>query len=159
MGSLCRLRDFLALTTGIGILCALLIPVCGGGHARARVTDCANNLQQLYRLGTAYASTHQGAWPSGKGSALWLAFSKTTPPLVTSEELWIFACPVRGEWESGDCDYLGPIKPASALKPMDALGADKPGNHGEDLGGNVLMKDGSGLEFDRKHPIWETLLD
>jgi len=151
------LLEIVVLFVVIGILATLLIPrICPPNCPHATV-HCSSNLRQLYQLGALYASTHQGKWPDATGSALWLSFAKTSPPLIPSEELEVLLCPVRGESELGQCDYLGPSKPVSQLKPGDALAADKPGNHGEGYGGNVLLRDGSIAEYESLHPIWDTL--
>jgi len=146
----------------IGILALLFLPhtVCGGGIGPARRTACASNLRQLYQLGTLYSSTHQGEWPAARGSALWRSFTQTSPPLLEQEWLDVLSCPVKGEELSpGACDYLGPRQRVSALKPTDALGADKPGNHGEGVTGNLLLRDGSVQEYEASHPLWESLSD
>ncbi|HLJ77212.1 MAG TPA: hypothetical protein VKT75_07355 [Acidobacteriaceae bacterium] len=88
---------------------------------------------------------------------LWLSFANTSPPLIPAEELAVLACPVRGEWEPGGCDYLGPKTPYTQLKPGDALAADKPGNHGEGHAGNILLRDGTVREIEDSDPIWSTL--
>jgi prepilin-type N-terminal cleavage/methylation domain-containing protein len=141
----------------VGLLACLLVPsfVCGRGPARR--TACASNLRHLYQAGLLYSSTHRGAWPAATGSALWLAFVRTSPPLIGPDELDVLSCPVRGEGEPGRCDYLGPRKPASGLKPGDALAADRPGNHGEGEAGNVLLKDGTARDFEVSPPSLETL--
>jgi type II secretory pathway pseudopilin PulG len=143
----------------IGILAAILLPPVSPGIRRARVTSCASNLRQLYHLGASYASTHQGQWPGAKGSALWMEFTKTNPPLIGRDELEVLLCPVKGEPDLGHCDYLGPSKTFSELKPTEGLAADKPGNHGDEPKANVLLKDGSVQEYELSHPIWETLSD
>ena len=151
------LFEVLVIIVVIGILAALFLPPCGGGIGPARRSACENNLHQLCALGMVYASAHKGAWPVATGSELWLCFTRTSPPLIQAEELEVLACPVRGEWEPGQCDFLGPQKPWSELKPGDALGACKPGNHGEDASGRVLLKDGRIEEYPYTHPIWKTL--
>ena len=79
-----------------------------------------------------------------------------TPPLVPSEELGLFSCPVRDEeLGAGECDYLGPIKPFGQLKPEDPLAADKEGNHGEGQPINVLFKDGSVLDAAPGDALWK----
>jgi hypothetical protein len=136
----------------ISILAALLVPGLhepGIGHPR-RVA-CANNLMQLYKLGTVYSSTHKGQWPDLSGDELWLSFTKTTPPLIPPEYAEILACPWREEdCAPGQTDFFGPRVPWKKLGPGDPLGGDKPGNHGEQEGGFVLFKDGRVEEVDAK---------
>ena len=151
-----RLRNILFGIVVVGILSTLLSPVICPPHC-SKGNRCAGNLRQLYQLGTVYASAHKGEWPREKGSALWLSFSKSSPPLLERDHLEMLGCPVRGEWEPGQCDYIGPRKPISELRPGEALGACKPGNHGEATSGNVLLKDGSVVEYDFSDPVWDTL--
>jgi len=136
---------------------SLFIPPYEKGIVEARKLSCANNLRQLYELGKVYASTHQGKWPDATGSGLWLSFTRTTPPLIEPQELEVLLCPVRGEVDLGRCDYLGPRKPVSELKPGDALSACRRGNHDQSKSGNVLLKDGSVQDYEYSHPIWDTL--
>lgn len=135
----------------IGVLSALLLPPICGPHHRTR---CANNLSQLYKLTTVYSP--QGKAPDATGEDFWLALTKTTPPLVASGHLEIFHCPLReDDWEPGRIDYRGPGKPWGKLGAGEPMGADKPGNHGDEDGGFVLMKDGSVLEAALKDSIWK----
>jgi len=154
-----RLIGVLATVAAIGLLAAILLPPLHPSPHHVRVISCANNLRQLYQLGITYASAHNGQWPAAKGSSLWLEFTKGTPPLIGQDELEVLLCPVKGDPEIGHCDFLGPSKPASELKPNEALAADRPGNHDDDRSGNVLLKDGSVQEFEFSHPIWKTLSD
>ncbi len=143
------LSGVLALLVAILLLAALL--PCGLHPYRkldhARRTDCANHLWQLYKLGVTYAATHRGKWPEAEGGQLWASFAECHPPLIEGDQLEILCCPVKGEDPfRGATDYRGPSKPPHLLQPADFLGADKPGNHGDTLGGNLLRMDGSVLE-------------
>jgi len=140
----------------IGILAALLLPAIANAIFQARVTDCANHLSQLYKLGTTYAAAHRGKWPTGQGEELWLQFAKLNPPLVELEHLEILFCPVKGDEVIGDAtDYRGPATPVHKLRGGEPLGADKPGNHGYKYGGNVVRMDGSVQGYDLDDPYWE----
>jgi len=150
------LREILAGVFAAVIAAALLVPSVGG-HGHGRLGACAGNLRQLYQLGAVYAATHRGEWPRATGSELWISFTHSTPPLIDPDSLEVLLCPVKDQSGIGACDYLGPRKPVSELKSDEALAADKPGNHGTGRGGNVLLKDGSVLEFDAAHPVWATL--
>ncbi len=150
------LLNILAGTVAVSILSALFLPLFSGGRCNTG-NRCAGNLRQLYQLGCIYASTHHGQWPEAKGSELWLSFAKMSPPLIETDHLEVLLCPVKGDADPGQCDYLGPRSCWSELGPHDALAADKPGNHGEGLSGNVLLKDGSVQEYEYSHPIWDTL--
>ena len=133
------LLEVLVVIVVVGILATLLIP-CHGSLRRAKATACGVNLQQLYKLGTVYASTHRGEWPNATGTDLWLTFTRTTPPLIDSDALSLLCCPIRGDDESpGGCHYRGPRVPCKEVGRQEPLGADQDGNHGEEYGGNVLL--------------------
>jgi hypothetical protein len=122
---------------------------------RAKVTACAHNLRQLYQLGTVYASSHKGNWPSARGEELWLSLHRMVPPLIETDQLEVLACPVTGvELGPDETQFRGPAVPMGKLGATDPLGADKEGNHGDQHGGNVLMKDGSIQEFEKAHQKW-----
>ena len=147
------LLEVFILVIVIGILAALFIPpTCGDGLR----TNCSANLGQLYKVGTIYASMHKGEWPGIAGDELWLSFTRTTPPLIEEEHRAILACRVQGEeCAPGETHYRGPRVPWKQLRPGEPLAADKPGNHGDDYGGNVLFKDGSVHEAALRDPLWQ----
>jgi prepilin-type N-terminal cleavage/methylation domain-containing protein len=150
------LVELLVVIVIIGILASLLLPVIGHAIFRAKVMNCAHNQQQLYQLGTVYSSSHKGQWPSAKGEDLWLSLRRMVPPLIEADHAAILACAVRDE-ECGpdETHFRGPLLPWMKIGAADPLGADKVGNHGEQLGGNVLLKDGSVQEYELTHPKWE----
>jgi hypothetical protein len=154
-----RWLGVLATVAAVSIAAAIFLPPIHPGLHQAQMISCAGNLSQLYKIGEIYASTHNGQWPAAKGSALWLEFTKTNPPLIAPDELEVLLCPVKGEPVLGHCDFLGPSRPYSELKPGDALAADRPGNHVDERSGNVLLKDGRVQEYEFTHPIWKTLSD
>jgi len=130
----------------IALLAAILLPPLCGPKPHMQ---CANHLRQLYTLGTVYASMHKGEWPDVSGEELWLSFTRTNPPLIALEERSILYCPILGdERGSGETDYSGPGMPWKKLGLGEAVGGDKPGNHGEQEGGYVLYKDGRVVEVE-----------
>jgi hypothetical protein len=141
----------------VGILSVILVPLfvqrtqCGPG------TKCPSSLRQLHMLGTLYASSHEGRWPDATGSALWRSFAEMNPPLIERDDFDILACPAKGNGEPNRCDYLGPRRPVSQLKPGDPMGGDRPGNHGPGLPGSILLKDGSVVEAQADDPRWNDL--
>jgi hypothetical protein len=137
------------------VILALFVPSHETGIQAARRISCANNLRQLYALGVSYSSQHQGDWPAAGEEGLWLSFTRTEPPLIAQDELEVLLCPVKGEPETGSCDYRGPRIPVRSLKKGDILSADKRGNHGADQGGHVLLLDGSVLEPGLHDAQWE----
>ena len=154
------LVELLVVIVIIGILASLLLPVIVHALFRAKVAACASNQSQLYKLGTVYASTHRGEWPNATGTDLWLTFTRTTPPLIDSDALSLLCCPIRGDDESpGGCHYRGPRVPCKEVGRQEPLGADQDGNHGEEYGGNVLLKDGSVQEIGGGEALWKKCRD
>jgi type II secretory pathway pseudopilin PulG len=151
-------RELLVSIVLVGLLSFWLLPAITPPIRIARKKSCANNLRQLYRLGLTYASTHQGLWPDATGTSLWRSFTKTSPPLIGPDDLDVLICPFRTDDPSeGRCDYMGPRKPVSSLKPQEALGACTHEHQDEDSRGSVIFKDGSVREVDYSDPLWETL--
>lgn len=142
------LVELLVVIVIIGILAGLLLPVIGMAIDRARILACNNNLGQLYKMGTIYATSRQGRWPSERGDALWMKFRSSVPPLLEGDHVKVCLCPMKGDSQPDDCDYRGPIRPWVRIKGADPIGADKPGNHGDRYGLNVLRMDGSVTELE-----------
>jgi len=150
------LLEVVVIIVVIGILACLVLPSAHHpGIRQSRKTACAQNLRQLYQLATVYSSQHQGEWLQPGEEGLWLGLARTQPPLIEPEWLEVLLCPVLGESEPGDCDFRASRLPYPGLAKDDVLGADKEGNHGEEYGGNVLLKDGSVQEVERKDPLWK----
>jgi len=136
-----------------GILCSIVVVILNRAINQARRTRCALNLRDLSEAGDAYAMQRRH-WLSSRGDHLWTDLSKTDPPLIAAAE--ILRCPVRHEdFESGQTDYRGPLEDATRLKPDAPLGADKVGNHGAEEGGNVLLKSGNILHYEKRDPLWK----
>jgi prepilin-type N-terminal cleavage/methylation domain-containing protein len=151
------LVELLVVIVIISVLAGLLIPVINHALFRGRVVTCQNNLSQLYKLGTIYSSSHKGNWPAAKGEELWLSLRKAVPPLIAKEHAAILHCKVTasdGELSSEETNYRGPLVSFAKLDAVDPLGADKPGNHGEQYGGNMLFKDGRVEEYPLDDPQW-----
>lgn len=149
------LVEMLVVIVIIAILAGLLLPAVASILDRTRVANCANNLKQLHQLGNVYATSHRGDWPRERGEALWLSFATSKPPLLEEDHLEVLRCPVLGEkYEPGVCDYRGPRDPVIRLRPVDPVGADKAGNHGEDRGGSVVRRDGSLVEVGLDEKLW-----
>src|SRR5215831_4148878 len=150
------LVELLVVIVIIGILASLLLPVIAHAIFRAKVAACLSNQQQLYKLGTVYAAAHKGSWPSAKGEDLWLSPRRMVPPLIEADHAGILHCDVLDhELGTEETNFRGPAVSFSRVGAADPLGADKPGNHGEQYGGNVLFKDGSVQEYELGHPKWQ----
>ena len=149
------LVELLVVIVIIGILSSLLLPAITHILFQARVTNCASNQRQLYQLGTIYSSSHKGNWPSARGEELWLSLRKLVPPLIETDHAGILHCDcLEHELGPDETNYRGPVSTFGRIGATDPLGGDKPGNHGEQYGGNVLFKDGSVSEFELDHPKW-----
>jgi type II secretory pathway pseudopilin PulG len=154
------LLEVAVIVVVIGILAALLVPPICGPRRRPRQLACQSNLHQLYKLGTVHASMHKGAWPDATGKDLWLSFRKMVPPLIETDHAGILNCDVL-EHELGpdETNYRGPIAAFNRLGPGSPLGGDKPGNHGDEYGGNLLLKDGSVQELAPGDALWKKCRD
>ena len=126
----------------LGILAALLMPAVARATRAAKTTACANNLKQLWMLEVTYASTFGGKFkkmPDKTGAEFWLELTRTVPPIVDPQMMDVYQCSFVET--HAKCDYLGPAFPLPQLSEADAVGADKPENHGgEEV--NVLRKAG-----------------
>src|ERR1044071_285833 len=91
------LVELLVVIVIIGILASLLLPVISHAIFRAKVAACLSNQQQLYKLGTVYATSHRGSWPSAKGEDLWLSLRRMVPPLIEADHVSLLGCNVRDE--------------------------------------------------------------
>lgn len=150
------LVELLVVIVIIGILSSLLLPAIMSGIRTAKATACASNLRQLYQLGTVYATTHKGNWPSSRGEELWTSLRRMVPPLIEADHAGVLACPLKGEEPGPDeTDFRGPALPWGKIGAADPIGADKIGNHGEAYGGNVLLRDGSIQTYEKSDPKWE----
>jgi prepilin-type N-terminal cleavage/methylation domain-containing protein len=150
------LVELLVVIVIIGILSSLLLPAIVHAIFTTKVTACASNQHQLYQLGTVYATSHKGNWPSHRGEDLWLSLRRMVPPLIEADHASLLACQVKGEDLGPDeTDFRGPVSSMGKLGATDPLGADKVGNHGDRYGGNVLFKDGSVQCFELGSPRWD----
>ena len=151
-----------AVLTAISLL-AVGTVAHSGAFRRARVTACANNLGQLWRMQNVYMSQFGGhgmrTMPPTTGSAFWKVLTTNQPPLIDETVNDIFLCPVKGTSVSDECDYAGPAKRIGLLLDGDPVGADLPDNHSDgpndEGGGNVLRKSGDVIEV--TGPDWRKL--
>jgi hypothetical protein len=137
------LIGFLAVLVTVG---ALFFVASARGRALSKRVECANNLSQLWKLQSLYASRFGGrtkSMPERPGGEFWLELSRTKPPLADSPDH--FRCPVRGSHAT--CDYLGPAGRVNSLADGVPVGSDQPGNHGAGAGGNVLRTSGDVVDY------------
>ena len=149
------LVELLVVICIIGILSSILLPAIVTSMNTAKIAACASNQNQLYKLGTIYATSHKGRWPSARGEELWLSLKRMVPPLIEADHVDILACPRHGEELGPDeTHFRGPALTWSKIGAADPIGADKEGNHGEGAGGNVLLRDGSVSQFEKIDQKW-----
>lgn len=152
------LVELLVVIVIIGILAALVLPAIAEAMYEARVTACASNLNQLWKMQHIYMSrygTSMKIMPPYTGGQFWRALEETPTPLLDDPTLLI--CPVRGDGQVGDLDYLGPATPVGRLRPREPVGGDfmdGPVNHNRDEKGNFLFKNGSVLTVGQEE--WES---
>lgn len=122
----------------------------------ARSANCASNLRSLWQSHYNYMNVYGGKekrMPPATGGEFWLILAKTPRPLIDKAD--IFFCPLTGNRvTTGRTDFRGPAKDVNTLAEEDAVGADIPGNHGSDEGGNVLLKLGSVQGHSQTEAAW-----
>jgi prepilin-type N-terminal cleavage/methylation domain-containing protein len=154
------LVELLVVIVIIGILAAILIPAIIKALHRAKVTSCASNLSQLYKLQNVYMSKHGGPqryFPVDVGKAFWGRLMLTQPPLIEVSALDIVQCPVNPSAIQDQVQYLGPVMNANRISDGAPLGCDELENHGGEPpgvnGGNILRKSGDVVEDNGS--LWE----
>lgn len=136
--------EVLVVIVIVGILAALLIPhMFRRGRYDRRITICANNLSQLWKMENIYRSKFGGRlklmYP-GTGKDFWLHMMSTQPPLIESSLIDVYYCPAQ-ESKAEGTHYLGPKSDVNDLKDEDVVGCDV-SEHETSGGGNVLRKSG-----------------
>lgn len=110
-----------------------------------KVTECANNLSQLWKMACVYMSAFGGKlkkMPSETGGDFWLKLSKTTPPLIDETFFEIYVCPLSKEKPRKDfTTFRGPKEDVNTLDDEAVVGCCEPGLH-PDGSINVLRKSG-----------------
>ncbi len=155
------LVELLVVIVIIGILAALLIPAIAKSIHRSRVSSCASNLGQLFKLQSIYMSKFGGAqryMPLEQGTAFWEKLAKVQPPLLDFTQLDVLRCPLYEEPEveaeqgqrQGICHYYGPISNVNRMSHGVPIGCDAYENHGGkppgSNGGNILRISGDVVE-------------
>jgi len=151
------LVELLVVIVIIGILAALLLPAIARAIRRARVTNCANNLSQLWKMENVYMSQFGGRMklmPTETGNRFWLKLADVT--LIDTTMVDIYFCPAMGTTPTqGTTDYLGPAKNVGLLGDGDPVGSDNPNLTGTDFGHptdvtvNVVRKSSDVVELNQ----------
>ncbi len=126
-------------------LVALAIVAIPHSMQRARVSACAGNLSQLWKMKYIYAAQFGGRgteWRTcyGQGREFWVVMTRTQPPLIDSSNADLLLCPALGAYFPGDLQYLGPAESVFKKPGSVPVGCDDWNNHRS--GGNVLYKSG-----------------
>ena len=153
------LVELLVVIVIIGILAALLLPAIARAIRNGRVTTCANNLSQLWKMQYNYSVKYGGAnkfMPMETSGQFWLKMSDPQTELIDSTMADIFECPIESIPTPGETDYRGPVGNVNKAGDGDPVGADKPNNHSDDgsEGGNVLRKSGDVLTVSNSDALW-----
>ncbi len=153
-----RRQDWVAFAVAFLVMCGIAVPATSKAQDAKRVTRCANNLSQLYKMMFNYMAQYGGAdklMPTETGDGFWLKLSKMTPPMIDSTLGDIYQCPVERADDEG-CDYRGPKSNINdgSTADSDVVGADVDGNHGEGKGGNVVLKAGDVRTVTAGDPAW-----
>ena len=143
----------------LGILAAFFLPATARAIRNARVTNCANNLSQLWKMQANYMVQHGGSHkllPPETGGRFWLRLSDPEIELIDSTLWEIYACPLTNSASSGVTDYRGPSSNVNKYRDGYPVGADKIYNHSDDgsEGGNVLRKSGDVQTVAYTDPLW-----
>ncbi len=143
------LVELLVVIVIIGILAALLLPAIARAIRRSRITACANNQSQLWKMENIYMSKYGGRLKlmyTGTGEDFWTYLQSTSPPLVETSVTDIYTCPAISATPTGESHYNGPSSDVNGLGDGDPVGADEV-THDVDEGGNVLRKSGDVAEY------------
>ncbi len=152
----------LAVVAGLlfvaGVGAAIFLPGILRARRIAGQAACMKNLETLHKMMREYANQFgkpQNFMSTRKGGEFWIHLAQTTPPLVNDASL--FACPLEGGRNApGTTDYRGPSPNHNVLTlgAADPMGADRPGSHGFQAGGNVVRKNGQVVEAGEFDPLW-----
>jgi len=144
------LVELLVVIVIIGILAGLLLPAIARAIRRARITNCANNLSQLWKMQNVYMSQFGGRMklmPTQTGSQFWLILSDPKFDLINTTMMDIYICPAsENPAPAGDTNYWGPSQNVAKLRDGDAVGIDD-AMHPTDNTYNILRKSADVAEF------------
>ena len=94
------LIEILVVLAIIGLLAGILIPQVTGGMAKARRTQCLNNLHALGTVASTYAADHKGRLPKVGSGGDYESYSAMVRGLYEDEYVEtfdIFVCPLDTE--------------------------------------------------------------
>jgi hypothetical protein len=137
-----------------GVLLVAIVGVLGASYAsmrrRSEIEMCGVNLRTLY---TAIRSGEHPDSPKWNEMGTGRAFLANYPNWPTHQPRPLdLNCPVKGP--SLEIDYRGPARPLPQMGKDEPILSDRPGNHGPDHGGNVVLKTGAVYSCEKKDPLW-----
>ena len=151
------LMEIIASIVMVSVLTSLVVPWVITAPRRSKFTSCAAHLSSLYKMTEIYSSqvSRRLDFRQLRGKKLWTWLVETEPPILQGDEAQFFSCPVKGTWQSGRMDYLGPSRKVNNLVDGDPVACDEESNHSWDgsEGGNVLLKSGAVVED--KAELWK----
>lgn len=150
------LATLLAIILVFGIGASLAVSV-SQSLRKSRVIQCQSHLRVLWQaqfdFAASEANTCCGPMKTHVGGDFWLKLQRGRRAVVDSYDR--FYCPLAGEGAvEGRTSYRGPQRNVNKLDDDDVIGADKEGNHGSGLGGNVIFKTGDIVEATETDPLW-----
>lgn len=137
-----------------GTVAVVLVGLLGAAYVsmrkRADGEMCGANLRIIFiqtRSGEPVTSAKWAA--AGTGRAFLAGYPEW--PVHESRSLDL-NCPVKGR--SPEIDYRGPARPLHLMERDEPILADRPGNHGPGLGGNVVLKSGALAACAEHDALW-----
>ena len=150
------LVELLVVIVIIGILAALLLPAIAKAIRSAKITNCANNLSQLWKMETIYMQQYGGSqkkYYTGTGGGFFTYLMTGLPkPLIDATAAEIYKCPLAAT-NAAATDYKGPNLDVNGLADAAPVGCDKATNH-QSEGGNVLRKSSDVQQYGDGDPSW-----
>ena len=137
-----------------GVVLVALVAILGSAYAsmrrRSDIEMCGVNLRTIY---TSIRSGDPPGSPKWNAAGTGRQFLANHPDWPTHEPRPLdLNCPVKGP--SPGIDYRGPARLLPLMNPDEPILADRPGNHGPGLGGNVVLKTGAIYPCPENDPLW-----
>lgn len=143
------------LWLAVGAVAAVALTAVGivafaGMRRTSNAQLCAANLRVIYmsiRGGELLDSPRWDAVPTGRA----FLYHVDKWPAVQKRP-FDPCCPVKAT--NAEIDYRGPAQAPRRMSNGDPFLADRPGNHGTEAGGNVVLKDGRVIEAGLGDAVW-----
>lgn len=148
------------LITGIacGVILVSLAVAAMVSARRASLPElCRGNLRLIDRAMRAGDLFSSDTWDAAGTGRQFLLNHPAWPVRQGVPSDLDLSCPVKGNTRV--IDYRGPARRLREMKNDEAICADRPGNHGADAGGNVLLRDGTVLEAGREEEPWRAAME